>query len=257
MSELEGKVAIVTGGTRGIGAAVSLRLAKEGCVVTSVYRSNTSSARTFEKSLRSVSLESSVVQGDVGKLADVKRIVNEAAAKNGKIAILMNNAGIFEFKNLLDMKEAFIDEVFDINFKGQLFMIQEAAPYMKRQGYGRVINASSVSGTTADVGLIGYGSSKAAVEMMTRIAAAELAPFNITVNAYAPGIVHTDLTDEMIRDRGDIQKKQIPAQRFGTCEDVANLVVFLASSAASYITGEIIGIDGGMLKVQNPVRAYE
>jgi 3-oxoacyl-[acyl-carrier protein] reductase len=117
------------------------------------------------------------------------------------------------------------------------------------------VNASSISGRLADVGLIAYGCSKASVDMMTRIAAAELAPYRITVNAFAPGIIATEMTREMIEERGSEQVKQIPLGRFGTPEDTASLVRFLCSPAADYITGEVIGVDGGMLKVQNPFRA--
>ncbi len=119
------------------------------------------------------------------------------------------------------------------------------------------MNASSISGDLADVGLVGYGASKAAVNMLTKITSAELAPYSITVNAYAPGIIYTDLTAGMIEERGHLQVKQIPLNRFGEGKEVAALIKFLASEDAGYITGEIIGIDGGMLKVQNPYRAHE
>ena len=128
---------------------------------------------------------------------------------------------------------------------------------MKKNRYGRIANASSISGRFADVGLVAYAVSKAAVDQMTRIASAELAPYGITVNAYAPGIIHTDMTDSMIKERGEIQVKQISSNRFGTGEDVAALVAFMTSTEAGYMTGEIIGIDGGFFKVQNASRAYE
>lgn len=257
MKDISKRVAVVTGGTRGIGAAISLMLAERGHTVVAVYRSNTSRAAEFRNKLQALSTESCVVRGDVGKREEATRIVEEAVHSYGSIEILVNNAAMFDFRTLEQMDEEYINEIVDTNFKSQLFMMQEVIPHMKKSNFGRIVNASSISATTADVGLIGYGSTKAAVEMTTRIAAAELAPYNITVNGYAPGIIHTDLTDEMIRERGEIQKKQIPLQRFGTCEEVAELVLFLASEASSYITGETIAIDGGMLKVQNPSRAYE
>ncbi len=136
-------------------------------------------------------------------------------------------------------------------------MMQAVLPYMKERSNGRILNASSISGGLADVGLFGYGVSKAGVNMLTKIGAAEYAPYGITVNAYAPGIIHTDMTDGMIRERGDKQAKQIALNRFGTCEEIASLIVYLASEQAGYITGEVIGVDGGFFKVQNPYRAHE
>ena len=129
--------------------------------------------------------------------------------------------------------------------------------WMKKNHFGRIVNASSISGKLADVGLIAYACAKIGVDMLTRISAAELAPYGITVNAYAPGIIFTEMTREMIETRGDQQVKQIPAWRFGKSEEVSGLVTFLCSEKAAYITGEIIGVDGGMMKVQNPYRAYE
>jgi 3-oxoacyl-[acyl-carrier protein] reductase len=187
----------------------------------------------------------------------VKSVVDYAVSTYGRIDILVNNAGIFEFSFVEDMEEAFLDNMIRVNFFSQFFMIKECVRYMKNQKFGRIVNASSISSALADVGLVAYGASKAAVNMLTKICAAELAPYNITVNAYAPGIIHTDMTAPMIEERGHIQVKQIPINRFGKGEEVASLVTFLASEEAGYITGEIIGIDGGMLKVQNPYRAHE
>ena len=155
------------------------------------------------------------------------------------------------------MTEEFLDNIYRVNFKSDFLMMKAVIPYMKKNRFGRIINASSISSSFADVGLVGYGMSKAGVDMLTKIGASELGPYQITVNAFAPGITHTDMTDEMIRTRGDKQVKQIALGRFGDVADAGALVNFLASDAAGYITGEIIGVDGGMLKVQNPHRAHE
>ena len=253
----QGHVAIVTGGTRGMGADICLRMAKRGDKVVAVYRSNKKSAEAFEKELKAVSPDSAVVQADVSNVQDVERLVQYTIDNYGKIDILVNNAGIFDFQFVEDMDETFLDNIINVNFKSQFLMIKACVKHMKKNGYGRILNASSISSKLADVGLVGYGCSKAAVDMLTKICAAEFGPYGITVNAYAPGIVHTDLTDGMIRERGDIQVKQIPLNRFGTGDEVAALVAFLASEDGGYITGEIIGIDGGMFKVQNPYRAHE
>jgi 3-oxoacyl-[acyl-carrier protein] reductase len=240
-----------------MGRNISLALARAGNSVLAVYRSSEKSASQTGEELKALSPGSDVIKGDVGKKADVDRIVSFAVEKYGGIHILVNNAGIFDFAFLDEMKEEYLDHIMDTNFKSQVLMTMACLPSMKQQGFGRVINASSISGTLADVGLIGYGCSKAAVNMFTKIAAAELAPYRITVNAYAPGITHTDMTDAMIRERGDQQVKQIPLNRFGDSDEVAALVKFLASEEAGYITGEIIGCDGGFFKVQNPYRAHE
>jgi len=251
------KAAIVTGGTRGIGAAISLALAKQNILVAAVYKSSKDQADLFSSSLKAVSPDSLVIQGDVSRQQDIDRIVSTTEEAFGRIDILVNNAGMFEFKMIDEMDEAFVNEIMQVNFISQLMLTKACSVFMKKNKFGRIINASSISGKIADVGLIGYGCSKAAVNMMTAISAAELAPYGITVNAYAPGIIHTDLTDSMIRERGETQRKQIPLNRFGSCEEAASLITYLVSEEAGYITGEIIGIDGGMMKVQNPYRAHQ
>lgn len=254
---VEKRVAIVTGGTRGMGADISLALAKNGDIVLAVYISNDERALEFQKQLKEISSESDIIKADISKQAGVSTVVEYAVSNFGRIDILVNNAGIFNFVFVEDMEEEYLDNILSVNFKSQFLMIKACTKYLKKSKAGRILNASSISSDVADVGLVGYGASKAAVNMLTKICAAELAPYSITVNAYAPGIIHTDLTDSMIKERGDLQVKQIPLNRFGKGEEVAALIIFLASEKAGYITGEIIGIDGGMLKVQNPYRAHE
>lgn len=251
------RVAIVTGGTRGMGADISLDLAENGDIVIAVFRSNEKAAQEFTGKLAGVSPDSLVLKADVSTRNGVDSIIETAVSRFGRIDILVNNAGIFDFFFVEDMDEEYLDKILAVNFKSQFLMTKACIPHMKKNPYGRILNASSISSDIADVGLVGYGASKAAVNMLTKITSAELAPYNITVNAYAPGIIHTDLTDGMIRERGHLQVKQIPLNRFGSGEEVASLIRFLASEKAGYITGEIIGIDGGMLKVQNPYRAHE
>jgi len=251
------RVAIVTGGTRGIGADISLVLAQSGDIVLSVYRSNDERALKFQKQLKEISLESDILKADISKQAGVDAVVDYVGSSFGRIDILVNNAGIFDFAFVEDMEETFLDNMFRVNFKSQFLMIKACIKVMKKNKFGRILNASSISSDLADVGLSAYGVSKAAVNMLTKICAAELAPYAITVNAYAPGIIFTDLTADMIKERGHEQVKQIPLNRFGEGKEVAALVKFLASEEAGYITGAIIEIDGGMLKVQNPYRAHE
>ena len=250
------RIAIVTGGTRGMGKAISFALAQEKTIVYAVYYSNTATANETRMELQKISPSSDVICADVSKKTEVERIVADIGEKHGHIDILVNNAGIFNFCFLDEMTEEYLDRILAVNFKSQVFMLQACIPYLKKSSGGRVINASSISGRFADVGLLGYGASKSSVDMLTKIAAGELAPFHITVNAYAPGIIHTDMTDEMIRMRGTEQVEQIALKRFGEEKDVGDLVVFLASEKSGYITGEIIGIDGGFFKVQNPCLAH-
>lgn len=251
------RVAIVTGGTRGIGEDISLALARNGDLVMAIYRSNDERAFGFKKRFQAASPSSDILKADISTQAGVDKVVEETLSRFGRIDILVNNAGTFDFAFVEDMEEDFLDNMMNVNFKSQFLLIKACTVHMKKNRFGRIINASSISSNLADVGLMAYGASKASVNMLTKICAAELAPYDITVNAYAPGIVHTDLTAEMIAERGHIQVKQIPLNRFGKGEEVAALVVFLCSKNAGYITGEIIGVDGGMLKVQNPYRAHE
>lgn len=254
---MENRVAIVTGGTRGMGRAISLTLAKKGYIVNAIYRSNKECAEKAEKELKELQKDSCVLQGDISDQKLAIKLVESVYDKWGRIDVLVNNAGIFDFCYIEDMTEEYLDRVLRGNFKTQFFMIKAVLPYMKQQEYGRIINASSISGHFADCGLVGYGASKAAVDMLTKISAGEFGPYGITVNAYAPGIIHTDMTHEMIMERGNEQRQDMCLQRFGTPEEVAALVSFLASEEAGYITGEIIGVDGGMFKVQNAYLAYQ
>ena len=240
-----------------MGLAITRLLAEKSMAVLAVYRSNQAEAEKTLSQFRSDGLAVEIFQADVGLKAEADKVAAYADQLWGRIDILVNNAGIFDFCFLEEMTEAFFDKVCQTNLKSMIFMTQAVLPWMKQNHWGRIVNATSISGTLADVGLIAYACSKAGVNLLTKVGAGELAPYGITVNAYAPGIVHTDMTDAMIRERGEVQLRQILAGRFGQSEEVASLVAFLCSDEAAYITGEIIGVDGGMMKVQNPVRAYE
>jgi 3-oxoacyl-[acyl-carrier protein] reductase len=251
------RVAIVTGGSRGIGLGISKGLVEDGAAVAIVYHGNHEAARQASAELAALGGRALVIQADVSRRAEAARAVEAVAREWGRIDILVNNAGVFEFAFLEEMDEPFLDRMLRSNFASMVWMTQCALPWLKQGEHARVVNASSIAGRLSDVGLIAYGSAKAGVEMLTRIAAGELAPYGITVNAYAPGIIATDMTREMIETRGKEQVKQIPVGRFGTTDEAAGLVRYLCSPAADYVTGEVIGVDGGMLKVQNPYRAHE
>ena len=251
------RVAIVTGGTRGMGLAISKNLAQKGMKVLAVYHSDVAAAKVAENELKQISPNVEILQADVGFQADAEKIAAYAGERWNRIDMLVNNAGVFDFAFLEEMTEEFFDRMYRTNLKSMIFMMKAVLPWMKKHHFGRIVNASSISGKLADVGLIAYACAKNGVDMLTRISAAELAPYGITVNAYAPGIIFTEMTREMIETRGDRQVEQIPARRFGKSEEVSGLVTFLCSEEAAYITGEVIGVDGGMMKVQNPYRAYE
>lgn len=251
------RTAIVTGGTRGIGRAISLGFLEQGSNVAAVYAADDAAASALEKAADGMPGEVMTIKADVGNAEAVASVVGRAVDRWGSVDFLVNNAAVSWFAFLDEMTEEFLDETLRINLKGPILMTQAVIPHMQRQRFGRIVNASSISGHYADVGQVAYGSSKAGVEMLTRLAAAELGPYGITVNAYAPGIIETDMTREMIADRGEVQLRQIPAGAFGKPEDVAGLVLYLCSDAGGYLTGEIIGVDGGMLRAQNPFRAIE
>ena len=251
------RVAIVTGGTRGIGLGISRALLADGLAVAMVYQRDAAAASSARADLERLGGRVLALQADVSTQVGAEQAVARVVEAWGRLDVLVNNAGVFRFAFLEEMDEEFLDSIFRSNFKSVVFMTRAALPWLKKGDHPRVLNASSIAGRLADVGLIAYGASKASIDMLTRIAAAELAPYGITVNAYAPGILFTEMTREMIESRGHDQVKQIPAGRFGTPEDAAALIRFLCSPAADYLTGEVIGVDGGMFKVQNPHRAQE
>ena len=251
------KVAIVTGGTRGMGQAVSITLAKAGMDVIALYRSNELSAKETKQKMDEYGGSHTIIRADVTIKSDIDAVMEQVNKEYGRVDVLVSNAGIFGFNFIENMTEEYLDHILAVNFKSAFLMTKAVLPYMKKQKSGRIVYASSISSHYADCGLVGYGASKACIDILTKIGSAELGPYNITVNAYAPGIIETDMTADMIHERGEDQVKQISLNKFGKGQDVANLVQFLVSPDGGYITGEIIGVDGGMLKVQNPYRAYE
>jgi 3-oxoacyl-[acyl-carrier protein] reductase len=251
------RVAVVTGGTRGIGLGICRALARDGTALALVYHTGTVAAEAACQELSAAGSDVMLVQEDLAAADAPARIVGQVEKRWGRLDILVNNAGEFRFSFLEEMDDAFLDRIMTVNFTASVRMIRAALPLLKKSGAGRILNAGSIAGRISDVGLVAYGCSKASIDMVTRIAAAELAPWGITVNAYSPGIIATDMTRGMIEERGHIQVKQIPVGRFGDPDEVGELIRFLASPAAGYITGENIGVDGGMFKVQNAARAAQ
>jgi 3-oxoacyl-[acyl-carrier protein] reductase len=243
----DGKVALVTGGARGIGRATAVRLASGGAKVAINYKGNAEAAAEAKRLVESAGGAAALIQGDVSLEADVDRVVKEALAFGGRIDILVNNAGITRDDLLIRMTPEAWDAVLDLNLRGAFLVTRAAMRPMMKQRYGRVINVSSVAGVTGNAGQANYAAAKAGLIGFTKTVAREMASRNITCNAVAPGFVPTDLTNELLDKMKDTILPQIPLGRFGTVDDVANAIAFLASDDASYITGQVLVIDGGMV----------
>lgn len=239
------KVALVTGASRGIGRAICLALAARGCRIAAAGRDR-GALQNVAAEIEKLGAEVLVVTGDVSCSEDVNRMVSEAREHFSRLDILVNNAGLTRDGLLLRMKDEDWDAVLDANLKGSFMLTRAAAKIMTRQRYGRIINISSVVGEMGNPGQANYCASKAGLIGLTKSNARELAKRNITVNAVAPGFIVTSMTEALDDKAREELAGQIPLGRIGNPEDVANAVVFLASEAASYITGQVLGVNGGM-----------
>jgi 3-oxoacyl-[acyl-carrier protein] reductase len=239
------KVALVTGVSRGIGRAIVLALAAGGAKIVAVGR-NQEGTEALVEELKALGTEAVAIQGDVSVSADVEHIFSRAMEAFGRVDILVNNAGINRDGLLLRMKEEDWDAVLDVNLKGAFLCTRAAAKIMSKQRYGRIINISSVVGQMGNAGQANYCASKAGLFGLTKSNARELARRNITVNAVAPGFIVTEMTESLPEKVKQELSAQIPMERFGTAEDVAAAVVFLAAEETGYITGQILGVNGGM-----------
>lgn len=243
--DLNGQVALVTGASRGIGRAIVERLASCGASVACVARSLEGLEGTLS-AIRQAGGTAEGYAGSVAESADVNRIVEEVEAKFGKVHVLVNNAGITKDGLMLRMEDEAWDQVLDTNLKGTFLFCRAVGALMMRGRYGRIINITSVSGLMGNPGQANYSASKAGVIGFTKTIARELASRNITVNAVAPGFITTDMTDVLPDKVKTEVKDRIPVKRLGTPEDIADLVCYLAGPGASYLTGQVIAVDGGM-----------
>ncbi len=240
------KVAIVTGASKGIGKGCAIRLAKDGYfVVVNYSRSDESALKTLEE-IKANGGDGIVYKADVSKFDEVSKMMKEVAKTYGQIDVLVNNAGIVRDELLLMMTKENLDACYDLNVKGYFYCAQQAALKMFRKKKGVIINMSSVSGKFALPGQSVYSSTKGAVNSMTQTLAKELAPYGIRVNAVAPGFIETEMLDHIPEDKKEEYLKNIPLHRLGKVEDIAALVSFLASDESSYITGQVITMDGGL-----------
>ena len=243
---LNGKVAVVTGASRGIGRAAALKLASQGALVIVNYNGSKDRAEEVKKEIEAAGGKAEIRQCNVSDYAACEEMFKEIIAEFGSVDILVNNAGITKDGLLLKMSEADYDAVLDTNLKGTFNCIRFVARQMIKQRGGRIINMSSVSGVLGNAGQANYSASKAGVIGLTKSAARELAGRGITVNAIAPGFINTEMTEALSDKVKEGAVAQIPLGRFGETEDIANAVAFLASEEAGYITGQVLCVDGGM-----------
>lgn len=244
---LTGKVAVVTGAGRGIGKAIALRLAYEGASIVVNYRSSEKEAKELVEEIREKGGTAECVQGDVSFLEDAEKVIKFAAEKFGRLDILINNAGITRDTLLLRMKEEDFDKVLQVNLKGVFNCTKHASAIMLKQKSGRIINISSVVGIIGNAGQANYAAAKAGIIGFTKSIAKEIGARGITVNAIAPGFITTDMTDVLSDKVKEKLIENIPLKKLGSPEDIANCAVFLVSDNASYITGQVINVDGGMV----------
>lgn len=247
MFDLKGKVAVVTGGSRGIGKSIALTLGRLGANIVINYARNANAADEVIEELKALGVKAMAVQANVADAEQAKRLINAAIEGFGSIHILVNNAGITRDNLLMRMKDSDWQEVIDTNLTGVFNCTRAAIRAMMKQRSGRIVNISSIVGIRGNAGQANYCASKAGVIGFTKSAARELGSRGITVNVVAPGFIETDMTDVLPVNIKEQMLKSIPLNRAGTPEDIAEVVAFLCSDTASYVTGQTISVDGGMV----------
>ena len=241
------KVALITGGTRGIGKEIAITLAKEGYDIAVNYRKENEDLIDTKNKIEEKNVKCLAVQGDISNFEDTEKMIKEVIQEFGKIDVLVNNAGVTKDMLLMRMKKEDFESVINVNLGGTFNMCKNVIPYMMKARSGRIINLSSVVGIAGNAGQTNYSASKAGIIGFTKSLAKEVASRNILVNAIAPGFIETSMTDVLKDEVKEEILKTIPLRRMGSTKDVANLVKFLASDESSYITGQVICVDGGML----------
>lgn len=247
MLNLKNKIAVITGGSRGIGKEIAKKLAYNGANIVINYTSKEEEALKTKEDIENLGAKCIVIKCDVSKSEEVNEMINKTIKEFGRVDILVNNAGITKDNLIMKMKEEDFDKVIDINLKGVFNCTKAVTRPMMKNKYGKIINISSVVGIIGNAGQGNYCASKAGVIGFTKSTARELASRNININVVAPGFIDTDMTKILSDDIKNSMLSTIPKKEFGKPEDVANAVVFLASDMSSYITGQVINVDGGMV----------
>ena len=241
------KCELITGATRGIGKQIAITLAKQGYNIALNYRKENEELENTKKEIEEIGVQVLAVKGDVANFEDCEKFVKQTIERFEQIDVLVNNAGITKDMLLMRMKKEDFEQVIDTNLVGTFNVTKNVVPYMMKARSGRIINISSVVGISGNAGQTNYSASKAGIIGFTKSLAKEIASRNILVNAVAPGFIETNMTDVLKDDVKQEIAKNIPLKRMGTAQDVANVVKFLASDDSSYITGQVINVDGGML----------
>jgi len=244
---LKGKVALVTGASRGIGRAIALKLSKNGATVIVNYNGSYEKAKETIEEIKNLGNIAFLKKANVANSYECKEMIAEIVKEHGRIDILINNAGITKDNLIIRMTEEEFDDVIAVNLKGTYNCIKFASKYMMKQRNGNILNVSSVSGMMGNIGQINYAASKAGVIGITKSSAKELCTRNIRVNALAPGFIESEMTDLLSEEIVKEGIKQIPLGRFGLAEEVANAALFLVGEESSYITGQVLKIDGGLV----------
>lgn len=243
------RAAVVTGSSRGIGRAIAKELAQHGygvCINFTSEKSAEEAQKLAEEIAAAHGVKTCAIQADVSKSDEAQQLIDQAHEEFGRLDVLVNNAGITRDGLLVRMKEEDFDRVIDINLKGVFNCSKAACGYMMKQRYGRIVNMGSIVGVAGNAGQANYAASKAGVIGLSKSLAKEMASRNITVNVVAPGYIDTDMTQALSEKQQDAIKEHIACKRLGTPQDVAALVAFLAGDVAGYITGQVVGVDGGM-----------
>lgn len=244
---LQGKIALVTGSSRGIGRAIALELAKQGANIAVNYAGSEDKAEEVVQEIKALGVEAIKIKANVANEDDVKAMVKEVTKTFGALHILVNNAGITRDNLLMRMKVEDFDDVIETNLKGAFLCTKSVTRQMMKQKEGRIINIASIVGVSGNPGQANYVAAKAGMIGLTKSTAKELASRNILVNAIAPGFITTDMTDILTEEQKEAMLATIPLEKLGEPEDIANVVTFLASDKSKYITGQTIHVDGGMV----------